>query len=180
MRKILQKREEGQAILEFLLTLIILIMLLYVPIELIRFINLRTLLCSVATESITQVRYSSVEHDTLTRDIDTIIRQTYGDRIDVNTISIHAKAGEKGKKNYTYYVYSSELAQEDPDKFWDQFEKRPANYEYAEIELQLTSEYRPVTILGSLFVGDSVTVKTPTYDMAVYAGGYVPDTETEG
>lgn len=175
MRKFLQKNEEGQSILEFSMTLIILIILVCVPIELIRYINLRTFLCSMATESITQVKYASVENNSLTQDIHSIIQQTYGDRLDVGTININADYLGKGKENYTYYVYSSNLAQEDPNRFWDQFEKRPANYKYAEIQLQLSTVYQPLTIFGAFFVGDNVVVNTPTYQMDVYAGGYVPE-----
>ena len=99
MRKFLQKNEEGQSILEFSMTLIILIILVCVPIELIRYINLRTFLCSMATESITQVKYASVENNSLTQDIHSIIQQTYGDRLDVGTININADYLGKVKEN---------------------------------------------------------------------------------
>lgn len=174
MRGNFRKREEGQAVVEFALVLIILIMLLCAPIDLFRYINMRTMLCSAASESLTRVTYASVEGDSLEQDVRGIMTQTYGDRIDMNTVRVMTRRnGDVTREDYSYYVYSSALANPNPMQYWSQFEKRPANYSWADIELQLAADFRPITFWGVMLLGDNVTVETPTYHMAVYAGGYV-------
>ena len=69
MRKKILKREEGQSMVEFALIIVMLLNLLCVPIELYRFINLRTNLCSAATESPTNLTYEAIRDNGLKEEI---------------------------------------------------------------------------------------------------------------
>lgn len=174
MRKLFKNNEDGQSLVEFSLILVMLIVLVCVPIELIRFINLRVTLCGAATESLTQVEYASVKNDNLHSDIANYINKTYGDRLDVGTVEVYARSFDKKKESYPYYVYTNELEQTKPDSYREQFERRNSNYECATVELELCAKYHPITFLGSMFIGDDVTVRTPSYQTIVYVDGYVP------
>ena len=169
-----RKSEQGQSVVEFAVVLPVLILLFTVPIDFFRYINTRTLLCSAASESISQISYSSVQNNTLGADAMQLMQKTYGDRVDVGRVKISADSGSVEKKNYTYYVYSSDKANADPDDYWCQFDQRPSSYQCVDVRLQFSYDLTPVTIWGSLFFGDTFSVKTPIYTRSVYAGGYTP------
>lgn len=184
MRKKFLKTEEGQSIVEFSLILLMLINLLCIPIELFRFINLRTVLCSAATESLTQLKYESIKRGEsyLRSDVVNLIRDSYGDRFEVAFMKMPvSETGVPQKTNYPYYVYSSELAGgEDPA--FEHFEERDASYEYVNVKLQLSITYEPITYIGQMavmgFLGDPISVKTPIYQTVVYAS-YLPEGGSE-
>ena len=168
------KSEKGQSIVEFAIILPIMVVLFTVPIDFFRYINTRTLLCSAASESISQIGYGSIQSGTLSSDVLQLITSTYGDRVDTGRVNVLANPVSTTKHDYTYFVYSSAKANDDPSHYWDQFEERPSSYQCADIEVQISYEMKPITFWGSLYLGDSFVVETPMYTRSVYAGGYTP------
>lgn len=165
------KYECGQAIVEFALILPILLLLLLLPFDFYRCINMKMILNSAASESLCQVDYASIANGTLANDLMDIIRTTYGDQLDAGRVTVEKlDLGAKSTETYTYYVYSSDKA--DPGNFWNQFESRPSSYEGQHIELQLSYEIEPVTMWGEMFLGASYQVKSRSFSRTIYAGGY--------
>lgn len=171
-----KKNESGQSMVEFSLILVMLLMLVCVPIELIRYINLRVLLCSAATDSLTRIEYASVENNSLQKDVTDYIKQSFGDRLDVDRdVTVTAKHFDKEKMDYKLHVYTNELKQENGN-YLTQFEARDSNYQCATVEVTLSAQYQPITFMGEIFVGKDITISTPAYQTDIYAGGY----EAEG
>ena len=183
MRKKILKREEGQSMVEFALIIVMLLNLLCVPIELYRFINLRTNLCSAATESLTNLTYEAIRDNGLKEEISSYILDAYGNRFgdyaDDGSF-ITASNADPQKQTYKYYVYSSEKALANGEDAalnptQEHFEKRNSSYEYSTVELKLSVSYKPVTYLGSMAMimfGDEIKVQTPTYHAVVFADGF--------
>ena len=164
--------ESGQAVVEFALIIPILILLITLPVDYFRYINTKMILCSAASESIGNLTYDSVKNHTIANDISAVLSVTYQDRLDVGNVMIeNISTVDKGKIDYTYYVYSS--AKHDPYNFGSQFEERPSNYKCTQINMQLTYEIEPITFWGELYLGgNKVKVETPIYSRSVYSGGY--------
>lgn len=168
-----RQSEQGQSIVEFAIIIPILILLVMLPVDYFRYINTRMLLCSAASEGIGQLTYASIDNGTVSSDFINTLNTAYGDRLDIGRVTISTmNYGAVTKQNYTYYVYSSDKA--DPLNYWNQFDQRPASYQCAEVEIQLTYTIEPLTFWGSMYLGDKINITTPVYTRSVYAGGYTP------
>ena len=169
------KKEKGQGLVEFAIILPILLLLLLVPIDLYRVINAKMVLKSAASESIAKLNYEEINNIGLEPSILNTVDQYFGDKLDLGEIDIlHLDEKRPEDKEYIYYVYSSDLAEENPSDFQEQFDKRDSNYKYKEVELQMSYPVKPITFWGGLFIGDSFDVKTPIYKKDVYISGYNP------
>lgn len=167
------KSEKGQAVVEFALCLSILLLMALAPVDYFRYIHTKIILSSAANESIGQLSYSSVISGTANGALMNAVTNYFGDRLDPDKVQIfYHYDGSVKKEDYTYYVYSSD--RDDPTDYWNQFEGRQSNYEYAEVEVQLTYEITPVTFWGILYLGSTAEVKTPVYSRSIYAGGFTP------
>jgi len=168
-------KENGQAIVEFALLLPVLMLLLLIPVDLYRYANAKMILKSAASESISQLTYADVNAGNTANAIRQTVEDYYGDKLDTGRVTISV-LNEKPSvtENYTYYVYSSEKAVENPDNFWNQFESRNSSYKCMEVEVQMTYTLRPVTFWGSLLLGGSFDVVTPVYSRNIYVTGYMP------
>ncbi len=167
-----RKTETGQSLVEFAIILPILVLLLTLPVDFFRYINTKMILSSAASESIGQLNYASVSSGSAEADIKKMINDYYGDRLDNDKVQIDFNKGSLVKKNYTYYVYSSDKADPNPLNYGKQFEKRPSSYQCMEIQVQFSYELSPITYWGVLFLGNTFDIKTPAYTRKVYAGGY--------
>ncbi len=168
-------KESGQSLVEFALLLPILMLLLLIPVDLYRYANAKMILKSAASEGISQLTYADVS----TGDTANALRQTvedyYGDKLDTGRVTISLlNESPPFAENYTYYVYSSEKAIENPTNFWNQFESRNSSYKCMEVQVQMTYTLKPVTFWGSLLLGSSFDVVTPVYSRDVYVTGYMP------
>ncbi|HZK57086.1 MAG TPA: TadE/TadG family type IV pilus assembly protein [Clostridia bacterium] len=167
------KGERGQGIVEFAIILPILLLLLLVPIDLYRVINAKMILKSAASESISKINYEDVGIGGLEDAILDIVDECFGDKFDMDEVEISfLKEGPLVDKDYIYYVYSSDLADQNPGNFQKQFDKRSSSYKYREVELQMSYNIRPITIFGNMFIGNSFDVKTPVYKRDIYISGY--------
>lgn len=170
-RKMWIENEHGQAIVEFALILPILLILLLLPIDFYRYIDMKMLLNSAASESLSQLDYASVSSGSTASNLMNTIHLTYGDQMDTGRVTINKlELGSTDTKNYTYYVYSSDKA--DPSNFWNQFEERPSTYQCQSVELQLSYELQPITFWGRWMLGSSCRINSRCFSRAIYAGGY--------
>lgn len=169
------RNEKGQGLVEFAIILPILLLLFLVPIDLYRVINTKMVLKSAASESIAKLNYEEINAGDLEGAILSTVDEYFGDKLNTGKIDIlHLREGSSKDKEYTYYVYSSELAYENDSDFQKQFDRRDSNYIYKEVELQMGYEVKPITLWGGIFIGDSFEVKTPIYKKDVYMSGYNP------
>ncbi len=172
------RNEKGQGLVEFAIILPILLLLFLVPIDLYRVINTKMVLKSAASESIAKLNYEEINAGGaggLEKAILSTVDEYFGDKLNTGKINIlHLREGSSENKEYTYYVYSSELAYDNPSDFQKQFDRRDSNYRYKEVELQMGYEVKPITLWGGIFIGDSFEVKTPIYKKDVYMSGYNP------
>ena len=168
-----KKAESGQSLVEFAIILPILMLLLTLPVDFFRYLNTKMLLSSAAGESIGQLNYAAASSATAEDDILDTMSAYYGDRLDAGKVQV-AKydTGAINKKNYTYYVYTSDKATPDPAHYWDQFDDRPSSYQCMEVQVQFSYEVPTVTFWGTLFLGNTYEVLTPVYTRSIYAGGY--------
>ncbi|MEY8353959.1 TadE/TadG family type IV pilus assembly protein [Lachnospiraceae bacterium 54-53] len=165
--------EGGQSVLEFALVLPILVLLLMIPLDFFIYMNTQMTLSSAASECISRLDYPSVSSGTGGTTVMEVLVQDFSERLDPGMVTIEElNAGSSQKTDYTYYVYSSDLA--DPSDFAGQFESRPASYRFAQLNLQLSYERTAVTFWGALFLGNTYEVKTPVYSRNVYINGYTP------
>lgn len=172
--KNLHRDESGQSFVELAMILPILIILLTLPIDYFRYISTKTILSSAASDSIVQLNYASIASGTAVADIKTTLNINYGDRLDTGSVLVTFDTSAPVTKDYSYYVYSSALADPDPEDYWNQFEDRESNYQVEDVELQFSYELTPITFWGKLFLGSSINVQTPVYTRSLYAGGYTP------
>ncbi len=167
------KKENGQSVIEFALILPIMMLLFTLPVDFFLKMNTQMTLSSAASECISRLEYSDIVSGTGSNEVMEVIVDNYTERLDPGRVNIkELNAGSSNKNDYSYYVYSSDLA--NPSDFGSQFEVRPGSYQYTEIQLQLSYERSPVTIWGTLFLGNSYEVKTPVYSRDVYISGYTP------
>lgn len=165
------KDEHGQAIVEFALILPILLILLLLPVDFYRCIQVKMLLNSAASESLSQLDYSSVANGSTVNDLIGTIHLTYGDQLDTGRVTINRlDLGSTDTKNYTYYVYSSDRA--NTSNFWNQFEERPSTYQCQSVELQLSYELQPITFWGRWMLGPSYQINSRCFSRSLYVGGY--------
>lgn len=168
-----RKEENGQSVMEFALILPILVLLFTLPVDFFLYMNTQMTLSSAASESINRLEYSDIYTGTGSNKVMEVIVQNFTERLDPGRVVIEElEAGLSNKNDYTYYVYSSDLA--NPADFGSQFEVRPGSYQFTEVQLQLSYERSPVTFWGALFLGDTYEVKTPVYSRNIYISGYTP------
>jgi len=168
-----RKEENGQSVMEFALILPILVLLFTVPVDFFLYMNTQMTLSSAASESINRLEYSDIYAGTGSNKVMEVIVQNFTERLDPGRVVIEElEAGLSNKNDYTYYVYSSDLA--NPADFGSQFEVRPGSYQFTEVQLQLSYERSPVTFWGTLFLGNTYEVKTPVYSRSIYISGYTP------
>lgn len=176
MKEILWRRceeESGQSVMEFALILPILVLLLTLPLDFFIYMNTQMTLSSAASECISRLDYSDVSSGTGSNTVMEVLAQNFSERLDPGSVTIkELNAGSSEKNDYNYYVYSSELA--NPSDFGSQFETRPASYQFAKVQLQLSYERSAITFWGSLFLGQTYEVKTPVYSRNIYISGYAP------
>lgn len=167
------KGEEGQSVLEFALVLPILILLLTVPLDFFIYMNTQMNLSSAASECISQLEYSDILAGTEGTTVREVLEDNFAKRLEPEKVKVEELKAESSRKhNYTYYVYSSDLA--DPANFAGQFESRPASYQSSTLTLQLSYERRAVTFWGAMFLGNTYEVKTPVYTRNIFVNGYTP------
>ena len=169
------KKEKGQSLVEFALILPIIILIVMIPIDFFRYMNTKILLSSAASECICNVNYDEISKGTVQSTITSILQKNYSDRLDTDEVNINfAYNGSTKKENYTFYVYSSDKANTDAKRFWEQFQSRASNYTKAPIELNLSYNMSPITFWGSFFFGKTIKINTKTFDREVYVNGYEP------
>ncbi|WP_159442039.1 TadE/TadG family type IV pilus assembly protein [Clostridium sp. Marseille-P2415] len=167
------KDESGQSVLEFALILPVLVLLLTLPVDFFLYMNTQMTLSSAASECISRLDYSDISSGTVSNKVMQVISQNFTERLDPGMVNIkELNAGSSNKNDYSYYVYSSDLA--DPSDFGSQFEARPGSYQYTEVQLQLSYERSAVTFWGTLFLGNTYEVKTPVYSRNIYISGNTP------
>lgn len=167
------KDESGQSVLEFALILPVLVLLLTLPVDFFLYMNTQMTLSSAASECISRLDYSDLSSGTVSNKVMQVISQNFTERLDPGMVNIkELNAGSSNKNDYSYYVYSSDLA--NPSDFGSQFEMRPGSYQYTEVQLQLSYERSTVTFWGTLFLGNTYEVKTPVYSRNIYLSGYTP------
>lgn len=177
MRAKRKRAEEGQSMVEFAILLPVLILLLLVPVDLYRYANYKMILKSAASESLGQVTYADVslglaETSTVLQDV---IREYYGDKLDVGFVAMPVlTAGAGTPQSYTYYVYNSDKALDNPTDFQAQFDSREAGYEVVTVQLQLSYPFEPITFWGAMFVPEGSVIQTPVYQRNVYMKGDGP------
>ncbi len=165
------RSEKGQSVTEFALILPFILVLMMAPIDLARVIYTQMQLNSAATESLSQLD-DTVDAANIYGKIMDSVRESYGDVLDSGKVAVDALKMEPAKKeNYTYYVYSSDLAGNPFDK---QFEARSSNFSYVRVQYRLSLELEPLTFVGKMLMGDRITVSSRDYSRNVYTGGYVP------
>lgn len=170
-----KQSENGQSIVEFALILPILILLLSLPVDLYRYMDMKVMLSNAASESIGELDYETMASGDGPQQIVQVVEDHYGDRLDHSKVQLKVLSeGGAVEIPYTYYVYSSALADPSPANYWSQFESRAGNYQCAQVRLQLAYDMKPVTFWGSLFLGDSFEVKTREYSRNLYVRGYSP------
>lgn len=167
------KNESGQSVLEFALILPVLIMLLTLPVDFFLYMNTQMTLSSAAGDCIGRLDFSDIYSGTGSNKVMEVIGQNFTERLDPGKVHItQLDAGIMNKNDYSYYVYSSDLA--NPADFENQFEVRPGSYQYTDVQLQLSYERSAVTFWGALFLGNTYVVKTPVYSRNIYISGYTP------
>ncbi|TEB12133.1 TadE-like protein [Pelotomaculum sp. FP] len=175
VKRILQnwrKAEKGQSLVEFAIILPLLVLLLTLPVDYFCYIKTKMILSSAASESIGQLNYASVSSGNAENDIKKTMEDYCGDRLVTDKVYISFNKKNQEKKDYTYYVYSSALA--DKPDYGDKFEKRASNYQCMEVQVQFSYEMSPVTYWGVSFLGDPFYVITPVYKRNIYVDGYTP------
>lgn len=174
MRKFL-KNEKGQSFVEFALVLPIILLIVTFSMDIFCYVNSKTILSSAAVECLAEVSYKDVVEKTVEANIKKILEKNYKGQLSLEKIEI--EFSEKNKlidKKYSFYVYSSELANQNSSKFWSQFEKRLSNYKNQEVILKIKYKIKPITFLGYLFFGSEINISTNEYSKMLYAGGYQP------
>ncbi len=181
MKKV--REESGQSILEFALILPLLLLLALVPVDFFRYAVTRMNLESAAVDALNHVTGEDLSDGTKGKAEETI-----------QTVLLNLYTGEgkpkisfdefilvEGDENaeYPYYVYFSDRSGE--DAFGDRFEKRFSNYSYYRASLQLSCDFKPVTLLGKGYFlfgsenrGDerTVTVYSSVVRKDIFAEGY--------
>ena len=170
------KSEKGQAIVEFALCAVILVMLLTAPVDYFRFIFARMNLSSATSASLQQLSVVDVLANTEEAALKTLMGEYYGDRFNFDDVTIiYNEVGSATTINYPYPVYSSD--RESYPNFQDKFDNRPANYTFREVTLKCTFEITPITFWGRLFFtpgGGNAVVETPVYSRDIYLEGFTP------
>ena len=167
--------ESGQAIVEFAILLPVLLLLLMVPVDLYRYANTKMILKSAAGESLSRLTYPEVSSGAASASITDTITECFGEKLDAGKVEVsELNINPSITIDYPYYVYSSDRASDNPDKFHEQFETRDSSYKTMEIQIQLKYPLTPVTFWGSLFLGDTFEVVTPVYTRDIYVVGYTP------
>ena len=168
-------REKGQAVVEFGILLPILIILLLVPVDLYRYANVKMILKSAASESISRLTYMEISGGNSASAIRQTVKDYFGDKLDTGRVTIsHLELNPSSEEKYTYYVYSSEKANNNPGNFQAQFDRRDSSYECIEVELQMTYTLNTVTPWGNLFLDDPFKIVTPVYSRNIYVNDYIP------
>lgn len=170
----LKKDEAGQSLVELALILPLIIMLLLLPVDFFRYINMKMILSSAASDSIEQLQFESIKDKKEEEFILNQVAVFYGDRLDMDLVSVDYEPLEEVKVGYDFRVYSSEKAASNPDTYVGLFEERGSNFETVKVRLQLSYDMRPITFWGVLFFDESFTVRTPEYTRSIYKNGYVP------
>ena len=166
--------ECGQSMTEFAIILPLVIIFLSLPFDYARLILAKINLNSAATEALSNLKTTDMAPSgTGVRDaiIDSI-NKSYGTKLDVGRISFDKLTVANSKKeDYTYYVYTSDKANNPFDK---QFDERNSNYSCQTVTLKMSLDFVPVTFLGRSILGSSVNVSTREYSRDVYVEGYKP------
>lgn len=164
--------EAGQSVTEFVVILPILLLLLLVPVDFYRAIDLQMQLNSAAADCLNSLQFSDIENQRFDEVFMEAMEVQYGDLIDMSTLGIEKLEVELPvTEEYTYYVYSSDKASE--RRYQDRFEARPANYSHCRVTTQLHCEMKPITFWGSMFLGEVYDVESKEVSREIYSGGYV-------
>ena len=168
--------EKGQALTEFAIILPIILLLLMLPFDYARLIYTKMSLNSAATEALATLKPSDVGgpggSGSPSQVVLDSINRSYGNSIDVGRVSIdRLDISNEGKKEYTYYVYTSDKAHNPFDK---QFDERASNYFCKTVSLKISFDFQPVTFLGRQLMGRDVKVSSREYSRDIYVEGYRP------
>lgn len=167
------KNESGQSVMEFALILPILVLLLTLPVDFFLYMNTQMTLSSAAGDCISRLDYSDISSGTESIKVKEVVAQNFTERLDPGKVQItELNSGSRNKNDYSYYVYSSDLA--NSSDFESQFEVRPGSYQFTDVQLQLSYERTSVTFWGALFLGNTYEVKTPVYSRNIYISGNTP------
>lgn len=167
--------EKGQSFVEFALILPIILLIVTFSIDIFCYVNTRTILSSAAVECLAEVSYKDVVDKTVETDINSILDKNYKTQLKLENVKINfSEKNNLIDKSYSFYVYSSELAESSSKKYWSQFEKRLSNYKKQEVLLKIDYKMKPITFLGTFFLGKEINISTNEYSKMLYAGGYQP------
>lgn len=164
--------EGGQAIVEFALVLVLLIVLLMVPVDVFRYINTRMILNDAATDAVSMVSNDSIESGTAEADILNSVNTSYGTKLKNVQIDSFDASPEHPPAEYDYRVFNSDK-QTDPDPS-KRFDNRASNYHFRPVSLKLKCTEDAITpIGGALFGGMHWTITSDAVTCNVYTRGYV-------
>jgi Flp pilus assembly protein TadG len=105
------KNESGQSVIEFALILPILVLLLTIPVDFFLYMNTQMTLSSAAGDCISRLDYSDISSGTGSNKVKEVVSQNFTERLDPGKVQItELNAGSRNKNDYSYYVYSSDLA----------------------------------------------------------------------
>ena len=167
------KGESGQSMAEFVILIPVVLIIMMLPLDYARAFYSRMLLNTATTEALSQLAPGDITGGAGVRSkLINSISVSYGDILDVGRISIDSMVlSGDNKKDYTYYVYTSDKSKE---AFENQFDKRDSNYIYKTVKIKVSLDMTPLTPLGRQFLGDTFKVSTREYSRNVYLEGYVP------